>query len=264
MATRPVRTPWQVTVHVWYALFLREAMARVTADRVAWLWLLAEPIAHVLLMVWIRTLLGRIRLIPGADFVPWLVVGITAFILFRNQMNRGMNAISANRAMFAYRQVKPVDTVLARCTLEGVLSTMVLMLMVLIFTLLDQDILPHHPLAVAGYWLLFWGFGLGVGLICSVAVTVLPEVQRFISMLSFPLYFLSGVIFPVQYFPHEIRHYLLYNPLVHMLELVRGSFFETYRMVEGVSLLYPAGWTLGALFLGLLLHVRFKYRLMAQ
>ena len=37
MAQAAVRNPWQVTLHVWYALFLRELTARVTADRVAWL-----------------------------------------------------------------------------------------------------------------------------------------------------------------------------------------------------------------------------------
>lgn len=63
------RTPWQITIGVWQALFLREAVARISADRVAWLWLLAEPIAHVALLVGVRTLIGRIRIIPGAESV---------------------------------------------------------------------------------------------------------------------------------------------------------------------------------------------------
>lgn len=259
-----VRSPWQVTIHVWYALFMREISARITSDRVAWLWLLLEPIAHVLIMVGVRALLGRIRVVAGAEFFPWLVVGITAFIMFRNQMNRGMSAISANQALFAYRQVKPADTVLVRCALEGLLSTVVMLLMILVFTLLDQEIIPHDPLAVMGYWIVLWAFGIGVALICSVAATVLPEIKKFINMASLPLYFLSGVMIPVQYFPHELRHYLMYNPLVHLLELLRSAFFPIYQPVDGTSLLYATWWSLGALALGLLLHVRYKFRLMAQ
>lgn len=239
-------------------------MARVTADRIAWLWLLAEPIAHVLLMVWVRNLIGRVRIIPGADFIPWLVVGITCFILFRNQMNRGMEAINANRALFAYRQVHPVDTVLARSALEGIISTVVLLLLMIAFTLLEYDLLPQDPLAVMGVWSLIWLLGLGVGLICSVIVTAVPESGKFIRMVSFPLYFLSGVMIPVQYFPHEIREYLLYNPMLHGVELIRVSFFEGYRLMDGISSLYLLQWVVGALFLGLLLQVRFKARLMAQ
>lgn len=264
MAETAARSPLTVTLHVWHALFMREALARVTADRIAWFWLMAEPVAHVLLLVWVRTLIGHTRIIPGADFVPWLVVGVTSFILFRNQMNRGMNAISANRALFAYRQVHPADTLLVRSFLEGILSTIVILSLVFVFTLLGQHMIPFRPLHVMGVWVMIWLFGLGVGLVCSVVVTVLPEVQKFISMIMFPLYFLSGIIFPIQYFPQDIRHYLLYNPVLHLIENIRYGFFEGYRVTEGVDLLYPTWWILGALLLGLLLHVRYKVRLMAQ
>tara|TARA_Y100001001_G_scaffold163790_1_gene193863 strand:+ start:4546 stop:5340 length:795 start_codon:yes stop_codon:yes gene_type:complete len=264
MADVTVRSPWRVTAHVWHALFMREALARVTADRIAWFWLMAEPIAHVLLLIWVRTLLGRVRIIPGAEFVPWLVVGVTTFILFRNQMNRGMNAISANRALFAYRQVHPADTLLVRSGLEGVLSTIVLMVLVLIFTLLGQNLVPHDPLYVMAIWSMVWLFGLGAGLIFSVVVTVVPELQKFISMIMFPLYFLSGIILPVQYFPQDIRYYLLFNPVLHLVESIRSGFFEGYHLVDGVNLLYPGWWILCSLALGLLLQVRFKVRLLAQ
>ncbi len=264
MTMQATRSPWLITAHVWHALFMREAMARVTADRVAWLWLLAEPIAHVLLMVWVRQLIGRVRIIPGAEFIPWLIVGITSFILFRNLMNRGMDAINANRALFAYRQVHPTDTVLVRGALEGTLSTIILLLLVSSFSLLEYDMIPRDPLGVIGIWGLIWLLGLGVGLCCSVIVTSVPESSKFIRMASFPLYFLSGVMIPVQYFPHELREYLLYNPMLHAVELIRVSFFEGYRMMDGISVVYLLQWVTGTLFLGLLLQVRFKARLIAQ
>ncbi len=264
MAETITRSPWQVTAHVWHALFLREAMARVTADRIAWFWLLAEPIAHVMLLVGVRTMIGHVRIIPGAEFIPWLVTGVTAFILFRNQMNRGMSAISANRALFAYRQVHPADTVLVRSGLEGTLSTIVMIVLVSVFALLGQDIIPSDPLKVMAFWLLIWLFGLGVGFTVSVLVTVLPESQKFFSMIMLPLYFLSGVMIPIQYFPRDIREYLLYNPLVHAIEIVRTGFFEGYRVVDGISALYLGYWVVGALLLGLLLQVNFKARLMSE
>lgn len=258
------RTPWQITVGVWQALFLREAVARLSADRVAWIWLIAEPIAHVVIFVWIRTLIGRVRLVPGAEYIPWLVIGITTFIMFRNQMNRGMQAISANRGLFAYRQVQPVDTVLARCGLEGMLSTLVFTLIIFLFSLVGYHLLPHHPLQVLHIWASVWVLGMGIALIFSVVVTALPEAAKFISMLMFPLYFLSGVMIPVQYFPHDLQQYLLYNPMLHAIELIRTGFFQAYRPVNGVSVVYLHYWVWGALFFGLLLQIRYKQRLLAQ
>ncbi|MGM0768008.1 MAG: ABC transporter permease [Pseudomonadota bacterium] len=258
------RSHWRITAHVWHALFLREAVARISADRIAWLWLLAEPIAHVTLLVWVRTLIGRIRIVPGAEFIPWLVVGITLFIMFRNQMTRGMEAINANRGLFAYRQVHPVDTVLVRGALEGILSTTVMILMVIGFTLLGQNLIPHHPLGVLNIWVSVWLLGTGVALVFSVMVTTLPESAKFVRMIMFPLYFLSGIMLPVQYFPHDLQQYLLYNPMLHAVELIRMGFFESYRAVEGVNHLYLHWWVWGSLCLGLLSHIRFKIRLMAQ
>lgn len=264
MSSLVTRNSWKISYHVWQALFLREAVARISADRVAWLWLLAEPIAHVALMVWIRTLIGRIRLVPGADFIPWLVLGITLFIMFRNQMTRGMEAINANRGLFAYRQVHPADTVLVRCFLEGVLSTIVIILMIFGFTLLGHNVIPFHPLHALSIWGLVLAFGTGIALVFSVVATTLPEATKFIRMIMFPLYFLSGVMLPVQYFPHELQQYLLYNPMLHAVELFRLGFFENYRPVNGISLLYLSYWVWGSLCFGLLLQVRYKVRLMAQ
>ena len=103
-----------------------------------------------------------------------------------------------------------------------------------------------------------------VALIFSVVVTSLPEAGKFIRMLMFPLYFLSGILIPVQYFPHDLQQYLLYNPMLHAVELIRTGFFETYRAVDGVSVLYLHQWVWGSVFLGLLLQLRFKQRLLAQ
>ena len=264
MSTLVPRNPWIVSYHVWQALFLREAVARISADRIAWLWLLAEPIAHVALLVWIRTLIGRVRLVPGADFVPWLVVGITLFIMFRNQMNRGMEAINANRGLFAYRQVHPVDTVLVRCFLEAMLSSIVMLLLIVGFNLVGYTLVPVEPLHGLYIWVLVLVFGTGIALIFSVVATTLPEAARFVRMLMFPLYFLSGIMIPVQYFPHDLQQYLIYNPVLHAVELFRLGFFENYRPVNGLSVLYLNYWVWGSLFFGLLLQVRFKIRLMAQ
>jgi len=65
------RSPWQVTLHVWHALFMREAMARITGDRLGWLWIFVEPIAHILIFIGIRQLMGSIRHVNGALVYYW-------------------------------------------------------------------------------------------------------------------------------------------------------------------------------------------------
>ncbi|WP_213994632.1 ABC transporter permease [Arsukibacterium sp.] len=259
-----LRSPWQVALHVWHALFMREATARISGDRFGWTWLLLEPIAHLVILISLRQLMGRIKMIPGADFIPWLIVGIVGFLMFRNAMNRSMNAIAANRALFAYRQVHPFDTVLIRAVLEGVLKSIVFMLMIFGASFLGHEIMPANAIQAGWVWLNLWLLGFAFGLLFSVAITLVQELAKIIGMITFPLYFLSGVIIPIQLKPHYLREYLLYNPVLHGLESLRLAFFEHYRTIDGINLLYLQYWSISILLLSLMLHIRLKTRLMAQ
>ena len=257
------RTHWQVTRSVWTALFLREALGRVTAARFAWFWMLIEPLVHVTLLVLVRELLGRVRLITNAEFIPWLLVGITTFLLFREGMTRSIGAIDANKGLFSYRQIKPVDPVLVRSVLEGLLKSLVFIILLGGASLLGYDILPFDPLGAIFIWLSVWLLGASVGFVVSVVGALVEEIGRVIKMLMFPLYFLSGVMFPLQVFPHSIQQYLLYNPVAHGLESIRLRFFEGYHTIDGISFLYLYYWIFAAAALGLALHVKFASRLRA-
>lgn len=260
-----MRSPWQVTWSVWHALFMREVLARTMGDRMGWFWLLGEPIAFIAFMVSIRTFLGRTREVIGAEFVPWLIIGLTGFFLIRNAITRGMSAIQANQALFAYRQIKPVDPLLVRHAMEGLLQTIVLLILIGVAVLSEVDgVLPDDVLGVTFFWLSLWLLGLGFALVVSVAVRLIPDLERLVKMSTFPLLILSGVILPLQRFPPSILEYLLYNPIAHGLELLRSRYFEGYHLLTGVSLEYLWRWILLSLALGLALHARFERKLKAR
>lgn len=260
------RTPWQVTRHVWYALFMREMMARITQDRMGPVWLFAEPILHLMIMVGVRTMLGRAgRLIPGAEFIPWLIVGILSFMLFRNLMNRGMAAVNANRGLFAYRQVHPTDTIFARFALESMLKSIVFVIFISVFIFLGFDSLkPNNPLGAVFAWSVIALLGLGISLIFSVLASTVQESQKFIGLISFPLYMLSGVIFPIQMFPMQLREYLLWNPVLHGIESMRMAIFSTYYSVPGIDIMYTAKFAICLILFGLMLQIRFKVAMIAR
>ncbi|RUO45204.1 ABC transporter permease [Idiomarina aquatica] len=258
------RSPYLVTWHVYSALFMREFSARLTQDRFAPVWLFLQPILHVVLLVAVRDMIGRGRLVPGVEFIPWLVIGLLTYFKFQALWNRGMSAINGNKALFCYRQVHPTDTVIVRCTMEGVLHSIVALIMITIFVLLDFNMIPHKPLEAIQVWLGVALLGLGFALCFSVLVTFFPEAGKIVSLVSLPLYLLSGVMIPMQMMPRAIQEYLLYNPMLHAIELIRGSFFSTYHMLRGVELSYVYEWAICTILLGLMLHVRFKMRMVSR
>lgn len=258
------RSAWAVTRSVWFAMFMREAIGRTMTDRMGWFWMIAEPALLLLVMIGIRSFIRGDKLIVNAPFIPWMLVGMMGFFLIREGMMQGLGAINANKALFAYRQVHPIDGVLVRNVLDGLIRTVIFLLFMVGGLMLGTDFRPDNGFQAIGGWLSLWLFGLGLGLVTSVLGTLVPEVSKIIRMLNMPLLILSGVIMPLNQLPHYLLEYLMFNPIVHGLEYIRHGFFEGYQVVHGTSLTYFWAWTLSSLALGLLMHVRFKERLKSQ
>jgi len=259
------RTPWQVTKAVWHAMFIREALTRTMKDRMAWFWMLAEPALIILIMVAIRAVvMGRAKHIAGAEFVPWLIVGLFGFQLFRENLIRSIGAIDANKALFAYRQVKPIDPVIVRCYLEGMIKSLIFILFLFLGELFDLDLLPDRPLYSLFGWMSLWMLGFGAGLTSSAVSELVPELGLITKIISLPLLIISGVLFPLNFVPHDLLVYMMWNPIVHGLEILRFGFFESYSPVYGTSLLYLWSWIIGLIAFGLSLHIRYQSELKRQ
>lgn len=242
---------------------MREVLARTTADRMAWFWMLIEPIAHVALLSALRALIGDFNSIAGAPLVPWLIVGLMTFFVFRDGLLRSLGAISSSKALFTYRQVKPIDTVLVRCFVEGILKSFIFLILIAALALLDYEIFPENILLAALGFYLVWLFGVGSGLLFSVCSELAPEIDKIIRIAMFPLYLVSGVLFPVNFLPEYLQVYILINPLVHGIESARLAFFGGYWSLDGISVYYLFISALSLNVLGLIFHMRFSERMKA-
>lgn len=256
-----VRTSWQVTKSVWYALFMREMISRMFGNRYAWFWLLAEPMMFIGAMVAIRSFIRVMSDIAGVDVVPWMIIGLTAFFMFRDGMTRAMGAVNANKGLFAYRQVKPIDTVLVRVFVEAVVHGSVIFLFIMTLMLLGFDMQPNNLVMALFAWFSLWLLGLSVGLILSVVVSIVPDLSKIVSVMTLPLMILSGGILPIQFMPYSVQQILLYNPILHGIEFLRLQYFNGYWSLSEIDVGYLYQWLMPMLALGLLLHLRFELKL---
>lgn len=257
------RSSANITLTTWKALFLREAVTRLAAGRAAWVWILVEPLAY---LAFIMTLFGFIfhRKVGGVDGAMFVVTGLLSFNFARNTFQRSMEAIKANAALFAYRQVHPIDAVLVRAVLEAFLTLLSAIVLLAGASLFDFEVLPADPLGVMVSLTGLWLFGLGIGLILSASTKLINELGKVVGILLTPLYFLSGVMIPASTIPQPYRDILLVNPLLHGLESLRGAYFASYHSVPETNLAYLYLCALTTVFFGLALHVRYSRRLVAE
>jgi len=257
------RSSANITYTTWKALFLRAAVNSLSGKRTAWFWMLAEPIAFIVVLMWVFTVL-RVRTIGGIDTSIWIMAGILAFLMFRRTAMQSMGVVGASRKLFVYPQIRPVDPVLVSAGLEGLTMVIVTIILIAGIWLYGLAVIPDDPLAVIEALFGLWLFGVGFGLVGSVANELAPPIGAVMSFILRPLYFLSGVIFPITLIPYPYLDWVMLNPLVHGLEAARLGFAPYYHVSSELSISYLYGWALVTIFFGLALHVRFAKRLMIK
>lgn len=257
------RNSWEIQRAVLFALVLREMRQRVGGQWIGAVWTVFEPLAHTVVLLLITTFLRGTRM-PGIEYPVFLVTGLIPYFFFTHLAMRLMDGIEANRGVFAYRQVKPIDALLSRALVEALMNLVVYTLTLCALAWLGFHVLPALPLELIVVHLLIFYFGLSLGILFAVLTFGRPRLKTFIRLSFLPLYFITGVIFPVHRLPRDILDWLLLNPLLHLVELSRHSFIPQFQPVAGVNLLYPAACALAVSALGLALYWAERPRLLAS
>lgn len=239
----------QATVN---ALFLREIKTRFGKYRLGYLWAILEPAAHLTILL---TIFGFImhRTMPDISFPVFLLNGLIPYFIFSNIAIRSISAFEANQGLFNYRPVKPIDTLIARAILEVLIYVFVYIVLMAVIAMAGEEFAINDIVTLVMTWLLLGFLSCGLGLIFMVIGKIFPETEKFLPILIKPLYFISCIMYPLHVIPKEYWPYILWNPIVHAVELSRASVVMGY-VSEGVSLPYLAISTLLTLCLGLAIY----------
>lgn len=247
------RSPWEVQRAVFFALLLREMKARVGGQWVGAVWTFFEPLAHVLVVVIMLGVL-RGRYTPEGDYTVYLVTGLLPYFLFRHLTMRLMEGVRANRGLFAYRQVRPLDPLLSRAAIEMLMNLIVYLVTLSVLGWAGYQAVPHNPLAVLAVHSLLAFLGISLGVLMAVIGHERPRLRSFVGVVMMPLYVASGVMFPLHVVPQPYLSWLMWNPLAHLIDLSRAAFFTLHVPLPGVSIAYPAVFALALATLALSLY----------
>lgn len=241
------------------ALMLRETKTRYGQHKIGFLWALLEPLIMVAIFVGIFSAI-RSDNPSGMPLVQFMLTGIVPFTLFRDTMNQMQGGINQNRQLFAFPQVTTFDVIIARGLLEVLLLSGVFLLLLVGVHLAGWSISVERPLEVLAACALLAVLGLGVGFIFASLNPIWPSMRQIsAAFLGRPLFLSSGLFFTADSVPTVAREYLLYNPIMHILELLRGAFFVEFETAHG-SWSYAATWSLCTLAIGLLIHQAMRKR----
>jgi capsular polysaccharide transport system permease protein len=236
------------------ALFLREIKTRFGKYQLGYAWALIEPASTVLVMLVVFSALGSHGM-PGISLAAFLITGVVVNSLFVEITNRSIKAMEANSALFNYRPIKPVDTVISRTVLELLIHVAVYIFLIGVVVYFGDPFALHDLPLLLSVFLLMALFSFGVGVIYMLITDLYGEADKVLPLISRPLFFISGVFFSIQIVPTEYHFLLVWNPIFHGIELARESIAPDYRVPEA-NLAYLAFCSLVVVTMSLVFYRR--------
>ncbi|WP_201582379.1 ABC transporter permease [Psychrobacter immobilis] len=251
---RPIkhRSGLKVMGAAFHALLMRELQTRFGGYRLGYLWAPLEVIFQMLIFLVIFGVVIE-RAVPGMSFPLFLVAGMVPFRMFQTIATRALGAVEANQGLLMYRSIRHIDVIIARSALEFIIYfvTLVILLTGLAFFGDYASLANLH--IVLFCWITLFLFSFGVALIMMVVGFYGGEISKIIAILFTILYFTSGIIYPIHIIPEPYFSYLLYNPFIHNIELIRHAFAPAYPAYH-IDITYFLKWTVAVNFLGLLMY----------
>jgi len=257
-----LRKPKKVFYDVIKALFLRELNMRFTSGRSGLFWTFMEPFIQILIFVLIKVaLFGSGN--EAFDFAVFLALNFTAFNLFKNIVTKSMNAFSANKLLFVYKQIKPIDTIIARGLVEIFITVIIILIFIAIGLYFNLD------MSIKNFNMVFFGFivlilySYSFAIVIAVGNVFFQSIGKLIGFLMTALMFGSAVFYALDAVPEKARELLLINPLAHIMEIIHGYYFIALDD-KYVDYNYIFVWILGLLFVGLWLYRKLEKRIISQ
>jgi len=255
------RASLKIFLSVLNALFLRELSMRFSSGRMGMFWTFFEPFFQILVFVMIKIVLfgsGN----NNFDFAVFLALNFTAFNLFKNIVIKAIASFKANKALFLYKQVKPIDTIIARTMVEMFISSIIILIFLFIgfFFGYDMDIKDLTMVTFGFIYLAIFAFSFGLFL--AVINVFIDSVSKLINFFMTALMFSSAVFYTMSILPLQFREILFFNPVAHFMEIIHGYYFHSLDD-SFVSYDYITIWTLTLLYFGLWLYAKLEKRIIS-
>ncbi len=242
-----------------YALFFRELKTRFGANKyLGYIWVVGEPMSVVLTITTIVTIIREYhhQVMPdGISIFMFLISGIVPYFMFRSIITQLMNGIGANLPLFAYKPVKPIHVFIARSLLEFCIYFAIFVIVLFLYAwFFNSSSIPNNLIEVMFSIFLLLCSGFSLGLCFAIIWHFFEPLRTLLNYFSIVFYWSSGVIFPTWLMPRTLLDIFYYNPLLHIMELLRYNFFDHYPLQDEYSYIYPLCCIAVVLFIGLFVY----------
>lgn len=241
----------ELLFHIIFAFIIREFQRKYDKGYFRYFSIILGPSVQLIIMVTIFTLMGK-KAVVGLSIPIFVLTGLLPYGFFTTAGNC-LTIVSSNRSLLSYKQVKIIDTILSSILMELMVTTTIFSGGIFICWYLGLRVVIYNPLSLLLSFSLLFCLTLGLALILSVVGFYFAEFNYAIQVIFRALFYVSGVFFSIENIPVQYQKYLLWNPLLQLVEYIRFSFVE-FDLPYELSYLYLFKCTLIIFLLGLSLY----------
>ncbi|WP_217621083.1 ABC transporter permease [Celeribacter baekdonensis] len=233
------------------ALIIREMSSNYGKSPGGYIWAVLEPVAGITLMTLMFSFIFRQPAL-GTHFALFYASGMLPFTMYRDLSSKIGKSLAFSEKLLSYPAVTFMDAILARLILN--LLTQILIVIVIIGGII---LLENVRVTIDFKWVFLSFFAITViscalGVINAVLFAKFPIWEQLWGILNRPMFLLSTIFYLFESAPEPFQSLLWFNPLVHVVGLMRRGLYSTYDATF-VSLPYIFGPALVLLAFGLLM-----------
>lgn len=241
------------------ALILREMRTRFGHSKFGYFWALGEPIVHIAILSALFSFISRAAQL-GTSVEVFFFTGLVPLLLYMRLTQMLTTVIGANRMLFTYPMVRPIDTIIGRVILETATIVLSAFLMGMAFHVLGIPVLPDDPLRLLAAFGATVLVSTGIGCV-SAAICVQYQSWNVIwSWIQKATYFIAGVFFVVDTVPEPVRELLYWIAITHCVAWIRSAYYPGYES-HFLDVRYVMFVGIGSLAAGLLLLRALRYKI---
>lgn len=214
----------RLQLRVIWALTLRETVTRFGREGLGMLWMIAEPALFVIGVMIIFSFVDS-DYPYGISPAEYLAVSYPTLLFWRNGTGRVVKALEINRALLHHQPIRPMDILYSRILLEFSSGVAVFLFLFPVFIVIGICHYPNNLLIMSiGYILILW-FSFAFVLIMAALAELSETVEKISHIILYLMLPFSGVFIPTFLIPEPYRSYLLYWPLIDVVDYFHHGYF---------------------------------------
>jgi ABC-type polysaccharide/polyol phosphate export permease len=203
----------------------RDVATRYTGTLIGGLWAIGQPVLLLAIYAFVFRRVFRVELpdLGGNSFVAFVACALWPWMAFQESVQRGTQAIASNADL-----VRKIRFPYELLVLSTVMSSFVIHFAGFCGVLLALALWgePFHASAlptVLAAWVVMLMLAAGVALATASLQVVLKDVDHLLGPLFMLLFYATPILYPLALVPESIRPWMEINPLLHVIEPLRGA-----------------------------------------